>query len=848
MPCSCYDDGEIKCFIVIPDTTSGLFASSTIHELGIMGFRALKVTATLCLIVLGASRLYGASLPETYPLGDADDKETNRVDQNLVDWLSQHVDQKSPFEMDPAEFKAFVVKQDAVTSQYLRVARANREAPDTVRAQVDSALKQMAADREASRSWNGHPLLPALYAELLRSGALTPDETTQVLTAFGQSGAGTCADKQMVFDDLSRAHQQSLDDDGLRALLARVSAFRSNNYKKSALRKFLSNLPDGRQVAIADAVLGATEPYPSVVKSSPWLRTYAEKVGKLAAEGPGANLEEARQLAGRRQCSKAKDVLVSAFGTIRKLKAKDTLGDAVIAAKAIDGCYRARSPQLRADLWKNLTEVMTETYGFDGWAEAKLRLGYIHWSGNAFEEAKPLFLEVIGKSENQPSYRKFEARAVFALARIGENENDTDKAALYYQDYVKRFSDQENFDEALMALVLIHVGRQEWDLAMAPLESLIERQDAMPLDARSTGALSFALFWAGRIDLEKGRRKDAAEMWRRVASEYYSTYYGAIGHFMLEQLAGRRLRLQPVRTPTFRMHALRDAFAPAGRLRVRRVEAMMRLGMKSEATCELEELDTSDGKPEKLLVRALMLHAAGEWLEAIKAYDALPRSFRNTLPAGFERILFPVRFNDEIKALALKAEVDPDLVKAIIRQESVFNPRARSPVGALGLMQLMPATANVESKRLGIAYISKDEKRLMRQRVSNPMNLLVAETNLTLGIHHVRTLLEKYKSPVYVLSAYNASPSAAQRWMNTIPNADVLSFIERIPYKETRAYVKLVLRNYFYYKRWYGNPNEELEHLVAVASPLVKMARQTPEPAAAKAAKAELTPASIPTP
>src|SRR4029079_17611093 len=127
--------------------------------------------------------------------------------------------------------------------------------------------------------------------------------------------------------------------------------------------------------------------------------------------------------------------------------------------------------------------------------------------------------------------------------------------------------------------------------------------------------------------------------------------------------------------------------------------------------------------------------------------------------------------------------------------------------------------------RLENNYMPPEEKKMMRQRLANPLNLLVADTNLAIGGHHVRTLLGKYGSPVYVLSAYNASPAAAQRWMTTISTKDILAFIEKIPYKETRAYVKLVLRNYFYYKRWYGDPKDSLRHLDSVASPLIAMAQ-----------------------
>lgn len=804
--------------------------------------RTLTIGATVSLLATTTYVLGGATLPDSYPLSEASESEANPVDANLVAWLDQHVERPSPFELDGAAFKELTAKQDPLTAAYLKVARANREASGSpgaaVRPEVDDALKQLYGD--AGGRAVPSPLVPSLLNELRLTNALTPEETSKILGTFAEVGGGTCAAKEQTLDELSLANMEKLTDDGLRDLLARVNSYRSNNFKKTALRKFIGNLPEARQGAVADSLMVVAQPYPPVIKSSPWLRTLAEKAGKLAAEGPGVQLEEARQLAGKRLCSKAKDVLVLGLARVKSVKATGTLEDAVTSAKAIDGCYRARAPQLRAEFWKNVTQEMSDTYGLPGWFESKLRLGYIHWSADEFEEAKPLFAEVVAKAATDSTQRRFEARAAYALARIAENENDLPRAATFYRDYVARFPDHENFEEALMALVLIQVGLKDWPQALAPLESLIDQQGAKPLDERSTGALSFALFWAGRIHLEQGHRRDAAEMWRRVASEYYSTYYGAIGHYMLEQLVDRRLLLQPVRTPTFRMHALRDVFSPTGRERVKRVEMLMRLGLRDQAVCELEELDTDGGQPEKMLVRALMLHAAGDWLDAIKVYDALPRSFRNTLPAGFERILFPRRYDAEIRALAAKAEVDPDLVLAIIRQESVFNPLARSPVGAMGLMQLMPATARVESKRLGNAYITADEKRRVRQGLSNPLNLLVAGTNLTLGVHHVRTLLEKYESPVFVLSAYNASPSAAARWKASIPTDDVLSFIERIPYKETRAYVKLVMRNYFYYKRWYGDPKDKLKHLATLTSPLVAMVKDRAEvPEASKPAADE---------
>jgi soluble lytic murein transglycosylase len=298
-----------------------------------------------------------------------------------------------------------------------------------------------------------------------------------------------------------------------------------------------------------------------------------------------------------------------------------------------------------------------------------------------------------------------------------------------------------------------------------------------------------------------------------------------MGHYLLEKLLEKKLVLEPQRTPPFNFAQLAKEFSPEDQERLKRVTLFLRLGLRGDAMCELDEMDTEGGVPARMLTRSLVLHVAGHWLDAIKVYDALPRTYRNTLASGFERILFPLRYSETVKAHALKAELDPDLIFAIIRQESVFNPMARSPVGAHGLMQLMPATAKVEASRLSQSYVDKVTKVRLKREAQNKKNLLDPDTNLTIGIHHVRTLIAKYGNPVYILSAYNASPSAAERWMSRIPTHDLLTFIERIPYKETRAYVKLVLRNYFYYKRWYGSNADSLAHFDSVTFPVGALAK-----------------------
>lgn len=781
--------------------------------------------------VVAQSPIWAASLPESYPIPEADLRPLP-LDPNLAAWLEDHVEKPVALDMLAKDYQQLTQRIDAVTRLYLDIARARRsEKVEETQAALDAALRHLRSSEETQKNETfAHPLVPFLFEEILKVTTASEDAHKLAEDGLAKYGAGSCAQKDILLEDLTREKLQSLSDQELRELIDKLSVFRSPRFRGTSFRKLISLIPEARRPAVGDKLISVLAKNPAILNQFEWLKNLARKLiadhddsvtralpPKSPFVEPYASIAQAREQAVKQQCAKAKSDLITAIsGTTDK----ESLDEAMRAGKEIDSCFKARASAQRRQFWEAMLDPMEKTYGFAGWASVKLRIGYIYWVVDDFSNAKPMFdaVRTAAAKEKQPLY---EARAVYILGRIAEDEEDRERSIELYKDYVARFPKEENFEDSMQALVLMLVDKRDWSEAGAVLDRWIQAQTSLPTDDRSVGGMSFALFWAGRIKLELGDLPFATEYWRRVAAEYYSTYYGAIGHYMLEKISGRILALQPSRTPAFRMTALRQSFNAVDRQRVRRVEMLMRLGLRNESACELDELGTDDGNPEKMLVKALMLHASGQWLEAIKVYDSIPRSFRFGLPVGFERLVFPRRYSETIYRYAEKAKVDPDLVMAIIRQESVFNPAAKSPVGALGLMQLMPNTATMEANKITLDYVSESEKKQLIQQASNLGSLLQAEPNLAIGIHHVKSLLAKYTSPVYVLSAYNASPSAAQRWMNTIPTQDVLAFIERIPYKETRSYVKLVLRNYFYYKRWYGPPTRELLHLDALTSPLL---------------------------
>ena len=750
-------------------------------------------------------------LPHTYPLTAAE-KTDNPVDPLLQDWLDEHSDVSAPELLSQEDFDRLVAKSDAGVAMYLRLSRTPRAVTGS---EVTAFLEKMDARSNVA---DGMLIADSIYYELLKTNVLSSEVRAKINDRLTSAPSNSCVQKMRTLDDINSSNLTRMNDESLRGLLARINEFRSQNFRRRALRQVIDSLPKARREPLKDTLVSHVSQHMSVLRSYDWLVEYYEQTDPSKHDQQHSAIDEIRRLSGKKQCSKARTGFFDLLATKPKIEIMD---DIVNAGKAVDTCYRGRDASMRFKFWAAATLEMEKTWGFAGWAEGSLRSGYLHWARNDMEDAKRIFANVIARAVNTPDVR---SKALYALARVNENDNEYDLAAKSFEEYIETYPEAEHVNEATESLVLIYSDKKEWQSALAPLEKLIKKQDLLEYDRRSVSSQSFAMFWAGRIYLETGKANEAAEMFRRVASEYYSTFYGAMGHYLLEKLLDKKLVLEPQRTPAFSFAQLAKEFSPEDQVRLKRVSLMLRLGLRSDAMCELDEIDTEGGGPARM-TRSLILHVAGHWLDAIKVYDALPRTYRNTLAVGFERLLFPLRYSDAVKAHALKVELDPDLIFGIIRQESVFNPMARSPVGASGLMQLMPATAKVEANRLGQNYVDKNTKARIKRDAQNKKNLLDPDTNLTLGIHHVRTLLTKYGNPVYILSAYNASPSAAERWMGKIPTHDLLTFIERIPYKETRAYVKLVLRNYFYYKRWYGSNADSLVHFDSVTFPVSALAK-----------------------
>ena len=363
------------------------------------------------------------------------------------------------------------------------------------------------------------------------------------------------------------------------------------------------------------------------------------------------------------------------------------------------------------------------------------------------------------------------ASALLLLSDLASDELRDADARSTLLTIVQRFPRSRHAPTALFRAGLIAYVSGNRVAAAAELDSLSE------LYPQSDDALA-ATYWAGRAWQQRGDKVKAEAHWRAVMARDGTSYYSV--------LSARRLKVA----------LLRDSSRADNYPRVRDVEEATRriamlqdVGMDTEAKLEYDQLFNDATKsPERLVATARALKGGEQSQRAITLGRRAVADVGPT-PQNY-RLMYPVVERDALDSSARANGLDPALVAGLIRAESSFNPRATSPVGARGLMQLMPNVGRALARARGIQ--SFDAERLYE-----PV------TNIRLGTAHLAGLFRGNREIAQILAAYNAGESPVKRWVRKAGASDPEIFTERIPYVETRDYVRGVVRNRAFYRALY---------------------------------------------
>ena len=234
---------------------------------------------------------------------------------------------------------------------------------------------------------------------------------------------------------------------------------------------------------------------------------------------------------------------------------------------------------------------------------------------------------------------------------------------------------------------------RKWRELNLLLQRIIFNEDGLEESKRNYSRLAMALFWRARYNLSTGDIAAAKNSLERLVNEGFSSFYGAMGHFLLESLGDQSIPLFPQRRRLNLQTQIMNNLSSAEKNLVERVVLLSSLGLDRDALCSLEEFEYRLYSGYRSFGHLMMVLKSGSVLDQVRGFVRLSRAFRKSLSFGFERGLFPRLYGDIIDEQSANFGIDPDIIASVIRQESAFNADAVSRAGAQGLMQIMPRTA-----------------------------------------------------------------------------------------------------------------------------------------------------------
>jgi soluble lytic murein transglycosylase len=371
---------------------------------------------------------------------------------------------------------------------------------------------------------------------------------------------------------------------------------------------------------------------------------------------------------------------------------------------------------------------------------------------------------------------------------------DRDRATNYYKRLEENFPTSPNATAAQWRVAWAMVLKRQPEAAAA-LQDHLRRFPGSPYTPD-------ALYWLGRLAEEAGTAPLARGYYAKLAARYPQNYFETQASARVRALGPGPSEIADVLASIPGVAAIPklDGPIPLDAVnRQARADALRTIGFDASAELELRAGYASTGEPRLLLEAAQSAAAAGHYGAAIVTvrilFPQLESQPFSEVPRDVWRVAYALPFEASIRRWSAKAGVDPMLVAGLIRQESAFEPEARSGKSAIGLMQLIGPTARLLAKQEKIRY--------SRAMLVNP------DYNVRLGTAYVANLVKQFGGAESALAAYNAGEDRVIAWTAGQSYRETAEFVDSIPFTETRQYVQIVTRNADIYRRIYGAQPDE---------------------------------------
>jgi len=396
----------------------------------------------------------------------------------------------------------------------------------------------------------------------------------------------------------------------------------------------------------------------------------------------------------------------------------------------------------------------------------------------------------------------FTPRALVTVGQIAEDAKNDADSSYFLRTAVNSYQGSVEVAQAQFELAwMTHEDKNFSESSKLLTEHLAYYAD------KNTDNRGRAGYWAARDSERAGKLSEARALYQAMLARYDANWYGYLAKQRLSAMLRSGIGTVPARSfpagsvvarAVANLQTVTVAEETAGAKEdkeIAKAEELNNVGLNDWALEELASASASAGNSPKVNLAIARVYRSEE--DNVRALNVLKKSFPDysqMKPEELTReewdVFYPLPYWDIIVQESRARNLDPFQVAGLIRQETVFMPRARSSARAYGLMQLLVPTGALTAKKYGL------ERTITEESLYEP------RLNIQLGTAYLRDQIDKFGRIEYVAAAYNAGPHRAVQWRASLP-ADMDEWTEAVPFKETRGYVQGVVRNRLQYLRLY---------------------------------------------
>jgi soluble lytic murein transglycosylase len=391
-------------------------------------------------------------------------------------------------------------------------------------------------------------------------------------------------------------------------------------------------------------------------------------------------------------------------------------------------------------------------------------------------------------------------RAMMSVGQIADDAKDITDAYSFYRLAVAAYPGSGDVAQAQFNLAwAAHISKNYAESSRLLTEHLADYAD------KNTDNRGKAGYWAARDSERAGKLAEARALYQAMLGRYDANWYGYLAQQRLDALkrnpgapekdfpADSQIGHAVANLQT--VTAAEESAGPDTDAPLTKADQLSNIGLDDWALEELAKASQSAPFSPRINTAIARVYRSQE--DNVRALNTLKKSYPDysqMKPEELTRdewdVFYPLAYWDIIAQESRARGLDPFQVAGLIRQETVFNSKARSSANAFGLMQVLVPTARLTAQKYGVSQtITAD-------------SLYDPRLNIELGTAYLRDQIDKFGRIEYVAAAYNAGPMRVPGWRASLP-AEIDEWVEAVPFKETRQYIQGVVRNRLQYERLY---------------------------------------------